>query len=250
MFPHLRPLFLLLLSLRATALVAYTAPPDSVRRSPQWRVGVVAGTLLQRIAAGKFPLSPTAEQRSAPGVQAGLVGRWGAKNGVWGLRLETTYTVVSNHWLDPENSTDMRYRSSVIGVAPLLDITLLRSRRLHLLAGVQINTYLSGAREVGKELAGTRFGYFDGYQWITIDYTYTNNKFRPSAIPLPFRTMLGGTWEIHPRLEIGVRVERGEKMRLPMLNVPTPTLTNPIVTRPIQSGRLVAARLAVTWWLR
>ncbi len=247
---RLRTVFLLIFSLRVTALVAHTAPPDSVRQPPRWRVGVVAGSLLQRIAAKDLPLSPTAEQRGSPGVQAGLVGRWGAKNGVWSLRLETTYTAVSHRWLDPENSTDLRYRSSVIGVAPLLDIALLRSRRLHLLAGVQINTYLSGSREVGKELSGVRYIFFIDNQWMTIDYTHTDSKFRPSGIPIPLRSLLGVAWEVHPRLEIGLRAERGETVRMPILRFPIPALANPIYNRPVQSGRLVAARLAVTWWLR
>ncbi len=220
---------------------------DSVRLPPRWRVGIVAGTLMQRIAAGEFPLSPSAEQRSSPGVQAGLVGRWGAKNGIWGLRLETTYTAVSHRWLDPENSTDLRYRSSVIGVAPLFDLTLLRSRRLHLLAGVQVNTYLSGSRVVGKELMGARFVNFVDNQWVTIDYANIDDKFRPGN---KFRSIIGAAWEIHSRLEIGLRAERGETMRLPILNIPLPSPTRPFSTRPRQSGRLVAARLAVTWWLR
>lgn len=243
MLPRLQAIFLLTFSLQTTALAGYAAPPDSVRLPPRWRVGVVAGTLVQRIAAGNFPLSPSAEQRSSPGVQAGLVGRWGAKNGVWGLRLETTYTAVSHRWLDPANSTDLRYHSSVIGVAPLLDITLLLSRRLHLLAGAQINTYLSGSRVVGTEFKGTHFVINNQL----VDYGDIDGVFR---VGNPFRLLLGATWEVHPRLEIGLRAERGERMSLPILRTPAPSLTGPFQTRPFQSGRLTAARLAVTWWLR
>lgn len=241
MSPRLQTIFLLLFTLQSTAFVAYAAAPDSVRLPPRWRVGVMAGTLVQRIVAGDLPLSPSAEQRSSPGMQAGLVGRWGAKNGVWGLRLETTYTAVSHRWLDPANSTDLRYRSSVIGVAPLLDITLLRSRRLHLVAGAQINTYLSGTRVVGKELKGTRFVINNQL----VDYGDTDRKFRPYDSPIPFRLIIGSAWEVHPRLEIGLRTERGERSELPILRTPVPS-----PNRPIQSGRLVAVRLTATWWLR
>ncbi len=245
---NLRLLIILMLSsgLLVAGPDARAAPPDSVRLPPQWRVGGVAAALVQRIAAAEFPLSPSAEQRSPVGGQAGVVGRWGAKNGVLGLRLEATFTAVSHRWRDPANSTDLRYRSCVLGVAPLLDLALLRSRRLHVVAGGQINTYLSGSRVRGQELKSTRFVVANQL----VDYGPTDREFRPAGSPMPLRLVIGAAWEVHPQIEMGLRVEQGESVELPLLRPPDPSLALPIQLRPLQAGRLVAARLAVTWWRR
>lgn len=236
--------FFLSLLFAITLRVAVAAPTDTtqVARS-RFRWGVLAGTNRQNFTAFGFGSLPGdwPRQRSSFGLNVGVVGLWASKNTVTGLRLEVTATLSSHRWLDDVPPTDLRYRSLFIGVAPLLDLTLTRSRRLHLMLGPQLDIWLP-SRVTGAQ--ATERIYYDG-QLIPF-YQQVDSKFKPRR---PFRTVLGITWAVRPRLEIGLRGELGERYSPPVYQ-PTGFGFSYPIRGTSSTLAMQAVRLSAVWWLR
>lgn len=226
---------------------AVAAPTDTTHaaRSP-FRWGVLAGTNRQNFTALGFGPLPGYRpyQRSSFGLNVGVVGLWPSKNTVTGLRLEVTATLSSHRWLDDAPGTDLRYRSHFIGVAPLLDLALTRSRRLHLVLGPQLDIWLPSSRVTGTQSTGRLF-YYDGQ--LTAFNELVDRKFHPRRT---FRTVLGVAWAVRPRLEIGLRGELGERYA-PDVSQPRGIGYPPYAVYGMASTlAMQAVRLSAVWWLR
>ena len=233
--PFVRSLFFAVVLLSAPGLrfAALASSADSARAVPRWRFGVQGGTLVQRFVSG---------------LSGGVAGRWAAKNGVIGIRLEGAFTHVAQRWqqpdammapLFPDALIDVHYRSRYLSVTPLLDVALLRSRRLHVLAGGQINTWLHSAWVRGQEPSNRIFFSNDGQSIRPVYIRQIDQRFQPSGNP--FRLVAGAAWDVKRWLEIGLRAERGERV-----NFPGAVRSGDLP--PV--GRLVAVRLMATWWVR